>query len=208
MLDDNFIVEVLNRSDGSAGYTIEDTGVHRTFTSGEIKKIPMGELRALSYMPGGDVLLRHFLQIRNREAIEELIGEVEPEYNYTSEDVMRIMTDGTMDQFLDMLDFAPEGVRDMIKSYAVKYELNDVRKREAIFQKYGFNVDNAIRNNRLEKEALEKEMKGENNEGKQTGRRAPIILDKTEVTQSNGRRTAPVVENKYKFFGVSSYLLY
>ena len=198
MLDDSFIVEVLNRSDGSAGYTIEDTGVHRTFTSGEIKKIPMGELRALSYMPGGGVLLKHFLQIRNREAIEELIGEVEPEYNYSADDVMKIMTEGTMDQFLDMLDFAPEGVRDMIKSYAVKYELNDVRKREAIFQKYGFNVDNAIRNNRLEKEALEKEMKGESNTEKQTGRRAPVMIDKVETTQNSGRRTAPAVENKYK----------
>ena len=197
MLDDKFIVEVMNRSDGSVGYTLEDSGIHRSFTVGEVKKIPMSELRSLSYTPGGLVLLKQFLQIRNREAVEELIGEVEPEYNYSAEDVLRIMTQGSYDQFLDLLDFAPEGVKDIIKDYAVKYELNDVRKREAIFNKYGFNVDNAIRNNRLEKEALAKsETNNENNQN--TGRRVPIG-EKKDTVVVTGRRTAPAVsDNKYK----------
>ena len=196
MLDDNFIVEVMNRSDGSAGYTLEDSGIHRSFTVGEVKKIPMSELRSLSYTPGGIVLLKQFLQIRNREAVEELIGEVEPEYNYNAEDVLKIMTQGSYDQFLDLLDFAPEGIRDIIKDYAVKYELNDVRKREAIFNKYGFNVDNAIRNNRAEKEALEKE--GTQTKQEQSGRRVPVD-GKPQVNMVAGRRTAPpVADNKYK----------
>ena len=196
MLDDNFIVEVMNRSDGSAGYTLEDSGIHRSFTVGEVKKIPMSELRSLSYTPGGMVLLKQFLQIRNREAVEELIGEVEPEYNYNAEDVLKIMTQGSYDQFLDLLDFAPEGIRDIIKDYAVKYELNDVRKREAIFNKYGFNVDNAIRNNRAEKEALEKE--GTQTKQEQSGRRVPVG-DKPQVNMVAGRRTAPpIADDKYK----------
>ena len=156
----------------------------------------MGELRALSYSPGGDALLREFLQIKNAEAIEELLGEVEPEYNYTPEDVKRVMLNGTMDEFLDMLDFAPDGIREMIKDFAVKLELNDVRKREAIFEKYGFNVDNAIKNNRLEKEALEKE--GTQAKQEQSGRRVPVG-DKPQVNMVAGRRTAPpVADNKYK----------
>lgn len=196
MLDDSFIVEVVNRSDCNSGYILEDGNVHRSFTPGEMKKITMGELRALSYSPGGDALLREFLQIKNAEAIEELLGSVEPEYNYTPDDVKRVMLSGTMDEFLDMLDFAPDGIREMIKDFAVKLELNDVRKREAIFEKYGFNVDNAIRNNRAEREALEKE--GAQIKQEQSGRRVPVG-GKPQVNMVAGRRTAPpVADNKYK----------
>lgn len=199
MLDDKFIVEVVNRSDGSAGYTLEDSGVHRSFTSGEVKKITMGELRSLTYTPGGLVLLHDFLQIRNREAVEELLGEVEPEYNYTSDDVKKVMFEGSYNQFLDMLDFAPEGVREMIKDYAVKYELNDVRKREAILEKYGFNVNKAIENNRLEKEALA--ASGSTEKEQSVGRRVPVE-SKDEGLKVMGRRTAPAVsEGKYKVVG-------
>lgn len=196
MLDDSFIVEVVNRSDCNSGYILEDGNIHRSFTPGEMKKITMGELRALSYSPGGDALLREFLQIKNAEAIEELLGSVEPEYNYTPNDVKRVMLSGTMDEFLDMLDFAPDGIREMIKDFAVKLELNDVRKREAIFEKYGFNVDNAIRNNRAEREALEKE--GAQIKQEQSGRRVPVG-SKPQVNMVAGRRTAPpVADNKYK----------
>jgi len=55
------------------------------------------------------------------------------------------MEHGSLDEFLDCLDFAPEGVKDLIKNLAVELPLNDVAKREAIFNKLGFNVDNAIR---------------------------------------------------------------
>ena len=200
MLEDSVIIEVVNRSDCNSGYILEDGNVHRSFTPGEMKKITMGELRALSYSPGGDALLREFLQIKNAEAIEELLGEVEPEYNYTPEDVKRVMLNGTMDEFLDMLDFAPDGIREMIKDFAVKFELNDVRKREAIFNKYGFNVDNAIKNNRLEREALEKESKGQKET--QTGRRVPVGVQQVQTAVTSGRRTAPAVpSDKYKVVG-------
>lgn len=196
MLNDDVLIEVVNRSDGGAGYTIEDKNIHRSFTPGEIKKITMGELRSLSYAPGGEILLREFLQIRNAEAVQELLGAVEPEYNYSPEDVKKIMTEGSYDQFLDMLDFAPDGIKEMIKDYAVKLELNDVRKREAIYAKYGFNVDNAIRNNRLEKKALEEADGNENNQN--TGRRVPVG-EKKDTVVVTGRRTAPAVsDDKYK----------
>jgi len=53
---------------------------------------------------------------------------------------------------LDCLDFAPEGVRDLIKTFSVMLPLNDVAKREAILNKLGFNVDNAIK---IQKESAE-----------------------------------------------------
>jgi len=39
------------------------------------------------------------------------------------------MTTGSLDEFLDCLDFAPEGVKDLIKTLSVELPLNDVSKR-------------------------------------------------------------------------------
>jgi hypothetical protein len=65
------------------------------------------------------------------------------------------MKTGSLDEFLDCLDFAPEGVKDLIKNLSVELPLNDVAKREAIFNKLGFNVDNAIRIKRESSEPME-----------------------------------------------------
>jgi len=55
-----------------------------------------------------------------------------------------LLQHGSLDEFLDCLDFAPEGVLDLIKEYAVTLPLNDVAKRQAILDKLGFNVTVAI----------------------------------------------------------------
>jgi len=88
----------------------------------------------------------------NPEAINAILGKVEPEYFYSKDDIIKLMKTGTLDEFLDCLDFAPEGVKDLIKTLSVELPLNDVDKREAIFNKLGFNVDNAIR---IKKESME-----------------------------------------------------
>jgi hypothetical protein len=51
---------------------------------------------------------------------------------------------GTLEQFLDCLDFAPESVLENIKDMAVSLPLNDVSKRNAIQEKLGFDVSKAI----------------------------------------------------------------
>lgn len=68
----------------------------------------------------------------------------EPEYYYSEEDVKRLMTSGTLDEFLDCLDFAPSVILDMIKTLAVELPLNDVAKRDAIKEKLNFDVAKAI----------------------------------------------------------------
>ena len=93
MLEDKTILKVSNRDNGSVGYTIPDLGnLHRTFQPGETKEVTMGELRKLSYLPGGLNILKNLLIVDNKEAVEELIGEVEPEYYYTEEDVKKLIT--------------------------------------------------------------------------------------------------------------------
>lgn len=159
MLDEKTIITVTNRNNGSTGYTIpEMNGLKRKFTSGETKKITMDELRKLSYQPGGDYLLKNYLILFNEEAVAELIGEVEPEYYYTEEDVMNLLIKGTLDQLDDCLTFAPVGVIEMIKSLAVKIKLNDMNKRELIFEKTGFNPDNAIKNNKYAEDTEKKDV--------------------------------------------------
>jgi hypothetical protein len=53
---------------------------------------------------------------------------------------------------LDALDFAPDGVMDLIKRMAISIPLMDMNKREALKKKTGLDVDAALRNIRAEKE--------------------------------------------------------
>lgn len=155
MLEKDTLIKVVNRDNGTVGYTIPDlNNLHRNFQPEEEKEVTMEELRKLSYLPGGEAILRDCLVIKNEEAIKELLNKVEPEYYYTEEEIKNLLLKGTLDQFMDCLDFAPIGVIDLIKDLAVKMDINDIRKREAIFKKTGFNVDSAIR---INAETAEKE---------------------------------------------------
>ena len=83
----------------------------------------------------------------------------------------------------DCLDFAPNGVIDLIKSLAVSLKIDNVSKRKAIQEKTGFNVTRAIEINEETEE--EEETSKENNQGR---RAAPISTKKEEAPQ---RRSAP-----------------
>ena len=86
MINDNEIINVTNRNNGTTGYMIPDLGnLYRRFEAGETKKITMEELRKLSYIPGGEAILREYLIIDNKEALDELLNGVEPEYFYSDE---------------------------------------------------------------------------------------------------------------------------
>lgn len=177
-MDKDKLVKVLNRDNGSVVYSIPElNGLLRVYQAGEIKEIPFGELQQLSYIPGGKALLEDSLVIQDAEAVKELLGEVEPEYNYGKAEIIKLMKQGSLDQFLDCLDFAPEGVQDLIKTLSVELPLNDVAKRQAIYQKLNFNVDNAIRIQKESEEPAEKTVhkrrvvKSQSKSGSTSGRR-------------------------------------
>jgi hypothetical protein len=139
-------MKVKNRSTGTVIYRVPDFNVRREFAPGEIKEIPQKELEALLQKPGGRNILVKYLQV-SKEDIQTLdVIHPEQEYFYTDEDVKRIMKLGTQDEFLDMLDFAPAGVMDMIKDYAVTLPLTDLYKIEALRKKTGFDSAKAIEN--------------------------------------------------------------
>ena len=145
-MDRNTIIKICNRDDAAVFYDIpEMNGLHRVFQPNEVKEVTLGELIKLSYEPGGMDLLRNNFILNNKEAINMILGEVEPEYNYTPVDIKNLLLNGSLDELLDCLDFAPEGVIEILKDLAVELPLNDVAKREAILNKTGFNVTNAIK---------------------------------------------------------------
>lgn len=159
MLDKNTMIKVTNRSNGIVVYQIPDLGnLVRRFVKGETKEVSFEELQKLSYIPGGKVLLSENLILDNKSAIAELLGKVEPEYNYTEAQIKELLIKGSLDAFLDCLDFAPEGVLELVKDLAVTLKINDIAKRDAIKKKLHFDVTKAIEINE-ESERVEEEQK-------------------------------------------------
>lgn len=75
----------------------------------------------------------------------------ELEYDMSEVQIRDLLLTGSLDAFLDALDFAPIGVIDLIKSMAVSLPLTDLNKRRALRDKTGFDVDQALRHMEEEK---------------------------------------------------------
>ena len=147
-----YYYNVKNRSAGVVLYTIPEDKVRRRFTPGETKRISYEELLHLSYQPGGRELMANFLQIQSAGVPASLGIKTEPEYYMSENQIVDLLKHGTLDQFLDCLDFAPEGVIELIKQFAVSLPLDNYEKRQALKEKLGFDVDAAIANSGPEQE--------------------------------------------------------
>lgn len=190
MIDNKEMIKVTNRDNGSVGYSIPDLRLYREFASGETKEISMEELRKLSFIPGGKVILEDYLIIDNKDAIIELLNEVEPEYFYTEDDVKKLLLTGSLDALKDCIDYAPAGTVDLVKKIAVEIKLNDIAKREAILEMTGFNVTKAIEID---------EVKNSDEDDKKSGiRRLDKNNDNTDKKPTGRRTTAPLSNDKYK----------
>lgn len=190
MIDEKKIVRVTNRDNGHVGYRIPDmNNLVRDFSANETKNITVEELKKLAYISGGPTLIRDYLIIDDTEVVKEVLGEVEPEYYYTEEDVKNLLLNGSLDALKDCLEFAPKGTIDLVKKLAIEMPLNDIAKRKAILEMTGFNVDAAIMVNEETKE-----------ESDDTQKVRRISEPVKEEVKSTGRRTAAptVSESKYK----------
>lgn len=190
MIDEKKIVRVTNRDNGHVGYRIPDmNNLVRDFSANETKNITVEELKKLAYISGGPTLIRDYLIIDDAEVVKEVLGEVEPEYYYTEDDVKNLLLTGSLDALKDCLEFAPKGTIDLVKKLAIEMPLNDIAKRKAILEMTGFNIDAAIMVNEETKE-----------ESDNTQRVRRISEPVKEEVKSTGRRTAAptVSESKYK----------
>ena len=181
MITQETMYNVKNRSSSMVVYKIPETNLRREFAPGETKRIPFGELEKLTYQPGGRELLENFLQILEEEVTTNLNVHRELEYDMSEEQVRDLLLTGSVDAFLDALDFAPIGVIDLIKSMAVALPLTNLQKRKALKDKTGFDVDKALMH--IEEEQLEEN----------AGKAAPAPAERRvkEEVKPAGRRTTP-----------------
>ena len=154
-MESSKILKVKNRSASLAVYSIPEINIRREFAPGETKNITYGELEKLSYQPGGRAIMQNFLQIIDPEATGDLGINREPEYDLSEQQIVDLMTKGSLDAFLDCLDFAPVGVIDLIKKFSVSLPLNDIDKRDALKKKTGIDVTVALANMQKEREDME-----------------------------------------------------
>jgi hypothetical protein len=179
---------VKNRGASTVVYKIADKGIRREFKPGQIMQISSEELEELTFQPGGSLILSQFLQIMDLDGIQAARIKTEPEYHYSEQDIAKLITSGSLDAFLDCLDFAPIGVIDLVKKLAVDIPMVDIPKRKALKDKTGFDVEAALRHNEESKEETQKTILKTDNNGE---RRV-----KNDVPA--GRRTAaPAAAPKY-----------
>lgn len=171
--------KVTNRSAGRVIYNIPEDHIRREFYNKETKEIALSELEKLAQQPGGRKLIYNYLSIQDADAVGHLVNRpIEPEYWLTEDKIPEWMNTCSLDEFKDALDFAPEGIKDLIKKYAVSLPLNDFAKRQAMFEQLGFNVTKAIENSGEEGESAKigkpAERRVIRNENAETQRRVVI----------------------------------
>ena len=178
---------VKNRGASTVVYKIADKGIRREFKPGQVMQISAEELEELTFQPGGTLILSQFLQIMDLEGIQATRIKTEPEYHYSEQDIAKLITSGSLDAFLDCLDFAPIGVIDLVKKLAVDIPMVDIQKRKALKDKTGFDVEAALKHVEEDKEDTQKTILKTDNNGE---RRV-----KNDVPA--GRRTAAPAAPKY-----------
>ena len=150
------VFKMKNRSASIVVYSIEDLNLNRRFTPGETKEVTLEEVEKLLYKPGGRSLFLTYLQVPAEVMAKLGFAEQEPEYYYTEEDIKRLMTTGSLDEFLDFLDFAPPGGISIAKDLAIKLPLADMNKANALTKATGFDVMKALEHMK----AVEKDLNG------------------------------------------------
>lgn len=152
-MDTNQKVAVKNRSNSVVVYSLPEMNIRRQFAPGETKQLTYAELEALTYRPGGSTLIQRCLLINDVDVAKSVItGKIEPEYWMDEAGVRKLLLEGSNDEFLDCLDFAPAGVIELVKRFALSLPVTDVNKRKALKNKFGYDVDAMLKNIELAKE--------------------------------------------------------
>lgn len=146
-------LEVTNRSNSTVILKVPDRHFRAELHPHETRPISYGDILDIVAQPGGRSLLYNFLLIKNPQALRQGLNvSEEPEYWLTEEKIATWMPTCSLNEFIDALHFAPQGVLDLIKKYAVELPLNDVEKRNAIKDVLKFDVNLAVANNTQLKE--------------------------------------------------------
>ena len=186
-MDKKQIIRVKNLTANHVYYNIPEDNIHRKFGPFEEKQLTYEEIQKLYYQNGGDVLIKDYLQIKNKEVALEFGVEEESfenEYSWDREKVDKVLTEEHIDVLHDALDFAPEGIVDLIISEAIRLRIVDINKRNLIQECTGKNINNMIQN----QIDLEKELGEEKKE--EPKRRRVTQQENTEKEEQPKQRRA------------------
>lgn len=136
-------MKVYNRSDSIVSYSLPELRVRRVFNLGECKELESSEMEALWQTDGGQVLIKQHLCIDDREWVAAH-WDAPIEYFWRDEDIKMCLLEDSIELFRETLEYAPEGVIDLIKSYAWRLPIHDLNKIEAIKEVTGFDTLAAI----------------------------------------------------------------
>lgn len=154
------LVTVTNITRSPIGYTLSSNNVRRIIAGGATVKVTADELRNLNLESGGNVLIKDYLRVNNRDlALEFGISEdlFDHEYNWGREKIDDVLLNGSMDEFLDALDFAPHRVINMLVERAVELEAPDNNKLNALSKRTALNISSMIENKHAYDEKKEEE---------------------------------------------------
>ncbi len=133
-------MKIVNRSDSTVVYSLEELKVRRLFAPNEEKDVPKGEITSLWQTDGGKELIKHELLVDNAAWIEENYPAAPIEYFWREDKVKECLINDSLELFRETLDFAPAGVLEIIKRISWQLPLTDLNKIEAIREKLGFDV--------------------------------------------------------------------
>lgn len=162
---------VKNRSASVVVCRIPELGVRKEFAPGETMKMSYDELEKLSYQAGGRELMANFLQIMEDKVNDNLGVPRENEYYMSEQQIIDLLRTGSIPAFEDCLDFAPIGVIDLVKKFAIDLPLTDTLKIRILKDKTGFDVERALVNAEDDKVAETIEQKAAEEQSAPAGRR-------------------------------------
>ena len=168
-------IKVYNRTSGGLGYEIEALRITRSWAKqGDYLNIGIDELLELKTIQGGMELLEKYILIEDEEALKLIFDdrEVEPEYKYGVAEVDFLLYKATLEQFLDALDYAPQGVLELLLAGAKDKLPNTTAKISAMNEKYKININTMHELNKDTEVAEDKETAPVSKR-----RSAPIVKD-------------------------------
>ena len=183
VVPDSTKVKITNLMDCQTGYpTI--SGVFRRLAPYASMTVTAEELRQSANLPGVIDLFRNYVRIGNKSLAEEFgVPSDAVEYSWTQKDVDYAVTSADIDVLLDALDFAPQGIVEMIVDRAVALEIPDMTKRQAILEKTGNDITKMIET----KHAYDSVSDGAEDASSSTARRRRV-QEKTDDTATTKRR--------------------
>ena len=148
----DMMIEVINTSSGSVGYTPEMSTVSKKWErQGTVKKVKLGELRDVIGTVGGYVLFsENLLLIKDADVREELGLPELDEYTLTDREIKDLLNNKSVDDLEEVVQNCTDDMLDTITNTAINEEVSDLNKLQLIEDYTGINVVEAIKEHQEE----------------------------------------------------------